>query len=912
MFFSFTRLHYSGKRQATLRNMTLMLVCLVAAISNPRSQPVREFLDKELARKHILFNNTPKEVPAYRLSAHVRVDGVLEEPIWQNAGVTGLTQEDPNEGKPASERTVVWVAYDDAALYVAARLYDSAPDSIIARLGRRDQDLASDWFGIGIDAYRDKQTGFYFVTTPAGAIGDGSISNDSNFDATWDGVWDCAVKVDSLGWSVEMRIPYSQLRFTRKEEYVWGFNVARFIQRKQELSFLIEAPKESNLGVSVYPPLIGIKDITPPPRLELMPYVVSSGQFLRFGAEDPFGRNRRFYKNLGADLKVGIGSNFTLDGSINPDFGQVELDPAVVNLSAFETFFSEKRPFFIEGAGIFSFGRRGATNNWGFNSATPSFFYSRRIGRAPQGSPTHDGEADIPGNSTILGAAKISGKTKHNWEIGAIQAVTAREYARVDSEGVRFSEEVEPLTSYTVLRTFKNFANNRFGLGFLGTSVLRDLRTENLEKSLRRNAFAGGLDGYLFIGADKTWAVSGWLGASRVSGSKSTITDLQRSSQHYYQRPDFRNQSLDSSRTSLSGWAGRMALNKEKGNFFLNAALAANSPGFETNDLGFHWRGNLINQHLVLGYRWYQPGKVFRNANVFLANFRNFDFDGNRIAEGYFLFANARFLNYYRISADMGYFPETLDITRTRGGPIMVSPEAYFVSLGAASDERKPVIVGLSGNYGANQPGGWEYSLGTEIEWKPTDQLELRLEPEFFRDHAIAQWVTSVADPLATETFGRRYIFGILDQEQLSASIRLNYTFTPWLSFQVFLQPLLAAGHYSDLKELARARTFDFNHYGQNGSRIETTADEHVIDPDGTGQNVFSIENPDFNFKSLRGTAILRWEYAPGSTLFLVWTHDRSDFENQGRFDFRRDLHTLARAEADNIVLLKLSYWWNP
>ncbi len=863
--------------------------------------------------KHISFFGAPDtEVPAYRLGGSIQVDGILSEKVWQLPGVTGFTQQDPHEGEPATEETVVWVAYDDDAIYCAIRMYDSAPDSIVAGLGRRDQDLKTDWMAVGIDAYRDKQTGFYFLVTAGGSIGDGTIFNDSNFDDTWDGVWDSAVNIDSLGWTVEMRIPFSQLRFTKKKEYVWGFNVLRFIQRKQESSYLVEPPKEGSRDVSLYPPLVGIKDIQPPRRMEVIPYVMTRGKFLQFGSDDPFNRKQAYDARVGADVKLGLGSNFTLDGTINPDFGQVELDPAVVNLSDFETFFDEKRLFFIEGANIFSFGRRGTTNNWGFSSATPSFFYSRRIGRPPQGETTHAGEEEIPANSTILAAVKLSGKTKHNWEIGVLQAVTAREYALTDSLGVRFKDEVEPLTSYTVLRTFKNFKDNRYGLGLLGTSVVRDLRTENLRNTLGKNAFAGAIDGYAFLGKEKGWALSGWMGLSRVSGREDVLTELQEAPQHYYQRPDFEAESVDSTRTSLGGWAGRVALNKEKGNYYLNAAIGVNSPGFETNDLGFHWRSNVINQHLVVGHRWYQPGKIFRNASLFLANFRNFDFDGNRTAEGVMTFFNGRFLNYYGISASGGFFPSTLDITRTRGGPMMKSPTGFFVGLSGSSDDRKSVEVALSGNYGANQPGGWEYSIATELEWKPSNRMELRFSPRYFRDHAIAQWVTKEDAATAQHTFGARYIFGILNQKQIAVSFRMNYAFTSRLSFQIFLQPLLAAGHYSDFKELARPRSFDFIHYGEGGTSITAVDNEYEIDPDGSGQNLFSIDNPDFNFKSLRGTAVLRWEFAPGSTLFFVWTHDRSEVEDRGDLRFGRDIRRLLDVDSDNIVLLKLSYWWNP
>ena len=885
---------------------------VICSFSFCYSQQTNQTSKSQLTIQPINFYGKTKEVPAHRLNHHIKLDGILSESVWKNPGVTGFTQRDPHEGKPASEKTIVWVAYDDEALYIAGRVFDSSPDSIVALLGRRDQDLASDYFAVGIDAFHDKQTGFYFIVTPRGAIADGRIYNDSWFDDTWDGVWDNAVRCDSLGWCVELRIPYSQLRFAKQKEYIWGFNVERFIQRKQETSQLVLIPKKSSGHVSFYPSLVGIKNIQPPRRLEILPYAVASGQFLSYGPDDPFDRDFIFYKSAGADLKIGLSSNFTLDGTVNPDFGQVELDPAVVNLTAFETFFDEKRPFFIEGADIFSFGQRGATNYWGFNSNVPTFFYSRRIGRTPQVEPVHDGEEDTPPNTTIIGATKISGKTRHNWEIGVLNAVTGREYAEVDSDGVRFQEEAEPLTFYNVTRTFKNFKNNRYGLGFLSTSVVRDLRTKNLQNSLRQNAFTGGVDGYAFFGKEKTWALSGWIGGSQVSGSKTAITDLQESPQHYYQRPDFEFEQLDTNRTKLTGWASRIALNKEKGNYYLNAAIGVNSPGFETNDLGFHWQGNIINQHLVLGYKWFQPRKVFRNASVHLANFRTFDFDGNKTTEGIMGFFDGNFLNYWGISFDGGYNPEALDITRTRGGPIMISPSAFWVDFSGYSDSRKPIVLNLSGSLSANTPGGWEYSIGSGVQWKPNSRMDLQLNPNYYRNHAIAQWIDDYDDSTAVQTFATRYIFGILDQKQISASIRVNYTFTPKLSFQLYLQPLLASGYYTDIKELAKPRSFDFNHYGENGSTITANDDEYLIDPDGTNQNNFTIENPDFNFKSLRGTAVLRWEFASGSTFFLVWTHDRSNDEGSGHFNFRKDFKSLLKTDADNVLLLKLSYWLNP
>jgi hypothetical protein len=864
--------------------------------------------------KHINFYGESKEITGYRVNGFIKIDGILSEDVWQNPGVTGFTQQDPDEGKLATEKTVAWVAFDDEAIYVAAKMYDRDAKSIVSRLGRRDQELASDFIAFGIDSYNDKQTGFYFLVRPSGAIEDGTISNDSWFDNTWDGVWDSAAKIDSNGWTAEFRIPYSQLRFTKKEDYVWGFNVLRFIQRKQENDYLSPIPKNNSREVSLYPSLVGISNISPPRRLEFLPYAVGSASFLDYNENDPFGRARRTETKIGTDLKWGISSNFTLDGTINPDFGQVELDPAVVNLSAFETFFDEKRPFFIEGSGIFSFGYRGATSNWGFNSSQPNFFYSRRIGRSPQIEVDTDGEVDSPINTTIISAAKISGKTKHNWEVGVLSALTAREYAEVDSQGVRSQQEVEPLTTYNVARAFHNFGDNRFGLGFLGTAVVRDLRTEEQKNTLRDNAFTGGIDGYTFIGAKKTWALNGWIGASHLTGSKQAIVELQESSQHYYQRPDFKYVRLDSNRTILNGWAGRIALNKEKGNFYLNTAIGVNSPGFETNDLGFHWRSNIINSHFVLGYMWFQPGRYFRNARIFAATFRNYDFDGNKTWDGVMGFVHGQFHNYWWFDGEIGFAPRVLDNTRTRGGPLMLNPRAFWFGFLGATDDRKPIVFNLGGNYSASDAGGYDFQIQGKILWKPSSGMEISLEPKFYRNHAIAQWIDNIDDPTATFTYGKRHLFALMDQQEFSSSVRFNYTFTPKLSFELYMQPLISSGIFQDFKEFAEPGTFNFNHYGQGNSQIDydEVNNQYEIDPDGSGQNNFRIDNPDFNFRSLRGTTVLRWEYAPGSILYFVWTHERSGDELLGEFNFRRDMNELSDLRANNIFLVKISYWVNP
>ncbi len=855
------------------------------------------------------------EMAAERLNEPIKIDAILSEPCWQSSGLSNFTQRDPTEAAAPTQKTEVWISYDDEAIYVAARMHDSAPDSIVSQLGRRDESLDSDWFTVSFDPLYDRRTGVSFSINPAGSIQDRILYNDDWSDDTWDGVWEGAARIDDQGWVAEMRIPYSQLRFPKRELHVWGVNFKRTIQRRNEGDYFVMVPKKESGFVSHFADLKGIQNIQPPRHIEILPHVVGRAEYVQADAGNPFNDGSKLLRDFGADAKIGLTSNLTLDLTINPDFGQVEVDPAVVNLSAFETFFEEKRPFFIEGSNIFnSFFYGGANNNWGFNWGNPDFFYSRRVGRSPQCSELHSGFVDRPQNTTIFGAAKITGKLGGKWSVGMISALTGREYAKVDSSGARFKDEVEPLTYYNVARLHREFNDGRQALGFLASGAFRDLRTENLRHNLSRRATALGIDGWTFLDKDKAWVITGWAGASRVVGEPEVITALQKAPARYYQRPDADQVEVDTTATSLSGWGGRLALNKQKGNVFVNAAFGIISPGFDTNDAGFHWRSDLINNHLVVGYRWFDPGKVFRRKNFNLAAFRNYNFGGDKIAEGYFLFYNAQFLNYWGIFGNFRYSPESQNQYQTRGGPLMLNPANGGGYFGFYSDSRKPLSTETSfgRSTGSNGYSYWEVSSFLSI--KPSSRLRISFGPSFYKENEPAQYVTTIGDALAANTYGARYVFANLEYTSFSMSTRVNWTFTPKLNLQVYLQPLLSTGAYHGFKEFVRPRSYVFNEYGKNGSMLNVMEGEYQIDPDGNGTAApFTISNPDFNFKSLRGNAVLRWEYSPGSTLYLVWTQERiNDIDNPGDFNFRRDFDDLLEADANDIFLVKISYWWNP
>ncbi len=856
--------------------------------------------------------NDQKVVQAVKADETIKIDGYLGERVWQNGGYNDFTQSEPMDGTSPSEETIVWVAFDQEGVYIAARLYDSHPDKIVGRLGRRDDILDSDWFIFSVDPYYDRRSGYQFAVNPRGSIIDWTIFNDEQTDATWDGVWHSAARVDDEGWTVEISIPYDQLRFKGGGGYAWGVNFCRFIKRKNEKIVFSWIPKEESGFVSNFAKLVGIEDIKPGRLVEIMPFSAGKADFSTQEEGNPFKTGKDLSANAGIDLKIGLRSNLTLDFTFNPDFGQVEVDPAVINLTALENYYEEKRPFFIEGARIFDFGKGGANSYWGVNWADPGFFYSRRIGRPPRDYilSSISGSINYPEWTNILAAARLTGKVGKDWNIGFLSALTEREYAEIDWEGKRSFEEIEPFSYYGVLRAQKEFKENRQGLGFIATSVLRRLRTDNLKNLLPDNAFGFAVDGWTFLDKDKTWVVTGWLGGTRLSGSKVAIFNLQNAFPHYFQRPDATHVELDENATSMSGWAGRATVNKQRGNLVFNAALGAVSPGFDSSDLGFLWSSDLINGHIMVGYRSFKPGKIFRTWNLNLFTQRNYDFGGNKIGEQrLIILGSAELLNYWGFFGQLSYNPRKWANDLTRGGPLTLMPLVLWGNFDLYSDSRKPIVLTLKGFFLEAKSGSRSFSGTVGLRWKPRSNFSISIEPTYSFDYTAAQWVTNIEDPLMTDTYGIRCVFAQIDQTILDCPIRINWIFTPRLSLQGYIQPFIAVGDYDRFKELARPKSFDFNYFGENFSSIFLENGCYTVDPDGTGAAPpFSFANPDFNYKSLRGTIVFRWEYSPGSTLYAVWAQNRADFGNPGEFSFGRDLRNLVRAPGDNIFMIKLTY----
>ena len=850
-------------------------------------------------------------VHVIRTATPIVVDGRLDEEVWLRApAAANFTQREPDEGKPATEQTELRIAYDEAALYVGVRLNDSQPSKIARQLARRDRESECDSFTIFLDPHHDHLTGAAFAVTAVGVQLDSTIYNDSWTDDSWDAVWESAVKIDDKGWSLEMRIPYSQLRFPRAEHHTFGINAARYIQRKSERDWLVYVPKTESGLASRFGHLEGLDGISPQRTVELLPYAVSRAEFVAPSHGDPFNDGSRLFGGTGLDLKYRLSSNLSLDGTINPDFGQVEVDPAVVNLTAFETFFEEKRPFFIEGANIFSnFGRSGSNNFWGFNRSEPLLFYSRRIGRSPQGSA--DGDfVDRPTSTTILGAAKLTGKTKRGWSIGLLEAVTGREDAHVLINSLRQEVEVEPLTNYLVGRVRRELGP-RASVGLLTTAVDRNLRTDALRDGLPSQAYVGGVDGHYFLDAKKDWVITGSIAGSHVAGGRAAISHLQEAPQRYYQRPDAPHLGLDPNATSLNGWTGSANLNRNSGVHGINAAIWAVSPGFESGDAGFSFNSDRAGTHLV--YTWKNPkvNRFTRERFVAIAKFYTWNFAREIQTDGLIAFSSIQFKNYWSLFGSGLYFRHAQDDRGTRGGPSMLSPRTGGGSISLESDSRKRVSIGFNANLDGNEFGGSSYNAGLNIRYRPMTSLDISSGPSLTRNHQLAQYVDTIIDPVAAATFGSRYLFATLDQKEFNLQTRVNYILSPKVSFQLYMQPLVSVGAYDQFKELARPRTFDFDEFGRDTGLLayDAAARRYTVGP-GDGGTPFSFNNPDFNFKSLRLNAIFRWEWKLGSAMYFVWTEQRQDDAHPGQFAFRRDVRRTFAAPANDVILVKIAYWF--
>jgi hypothetical protein len=832
------------------------------------------------------------------------IDGQFAEPAWRAVEpARDFVQQRPHAGRPASERTEVRVLFTDEAIYFAAVLFDSSPDSIVARLGRRDAEVYSDWFWVHLDSQNDRRTAFVFGVSAAGVLRDAMRANDTELHADWDAVWEAAVRRTSDGWTAELRIPLSQLRFAvaeRGAEQRWGVNFAREIARREELSYWAPIPPSASGFVSLFGELRGLRDLEPARRLEVRPYL--AGRLTRAPGDraNPFFRRTDPFSSLGGDATYGLTSNLTLTATVNPDFGQVEADPAQVNLTAHEMWLPEQRPFFLEGADL-------------FDTGYPQLFYSRRIGRSPQaGVPSDAKYAESADAATILAAAKLAGKTAGGWKIGVLDALTQREVLDyVAATGERRATVVEPMTNYAVARLARDFRNGKSGLGLVATSVHRDLGAEPQLQFLTSRAFAGGLDGHHRFGKGDV-RLTGSLRLSNVAGSTQALSRIQRNSVHRFQRPDADHLEFDSTRTSLSGVRASLDVGKIGGGHWRwSLGAHVTTPGYEINDLGFSSQSDRRAGYLSLAYAQFEPGSLFRRWE--LSGFANTSSTGGGERTGGFfdLTLDAQLRNYWNVMTWVDWEIPALSTEALRGGPAMLMPAALYAYLRVETDRRKPVIVGMSGFLRRERgTDGRVFYVTPSLTVRPSTQMELTLKPRMEWNREASQYVTAAQIGDSTT-----YVFAPMRQRTASLTARLNYTISPSVSIQAYAQPFVSAGDYRGFKvvrdprgtrESARFRILEESRISESRDAGRRT---YGLDLDGVSGADVWLPDPDFNSRQFRSNVVLRWEYRPGSTLFVAWSQSRDGFDPDGSFALGRDARRLFAARGTNVVMVKVSYW---
>lgn len=872
----------------------------------------------------------PVPVPSARAArrlAPIALDGRLDDAAWQNATpVTEFTQVDPNEGQPGSQRTEMRFLYDDGALYVGAKMYDTEGRAgVRTSLVRRDASFNSDYMEVVIDGFHDHLGRAFFQVNPSGSKFDMLGIGTSCCDSGWDPIWEAATQIDDDGWTAEIRIPLSQLRFSNDSSQTWGLQLRRWIQRRNELQQWAFWRKNESGGPSRFGHLEGLEFGERSGRqLELLPYLAAKTQNLNVPSGDPFNDGNVQSARLGLDVKYNLSSNFTLDATFNPDFGQVEADPAVVNLTAFETSFPEKRPFFIASSGVFSYG--GLNCYFCSNVSSLSAFYTRRIGRSPQGADlAHDAGAyaDVPEATTILGAAKITGRTRNGLTIGILNAVTNRETARVrPASGSDLNQVVEPLTNYFVGRVKKDMMSGNLVVGGIATSVLRDMDPA-FEPRLTRHAELVGTDvRYTF--KERNYSLTGNFAITNIEGDPAVISARQRAAARYFQRPDrkpgsdgfFTNQ-LDPTATAMRGGGAYLRLAKDAGNWLWETAANVRTPGFEANDLAFLTRADYIWYNANVFRSFTKPTSWYRDLALIAGGQEQQNFDGDITDRQLHFFVGMTARNFWNFNTFYIYKPDLLDDRLLRGGPVVEKPGVDVIGWNMNTDSRGRIIFNTYGEYSRNHLGGWGKNFGSGITYRPAPNATLTVGPGWNDSRSILQYVRRFDDPTNTAFYGSRYVLASIDQKQLSLETRVSWTFSPTTSFELFAQPLLASGDYFDFKEYDAPRSGDISVFGRDRGTITDTpsatpgaASSITIDPDGSGPAApMQFSNPDFNFRSLRGNAVFRWEFKPGSVMYVAWAHSRSASLATGDFRFGRDLSGMFENVPDNVFLVKASFW---
>ncbi len=832
------------------------------------------------------------------------IDGLITEKAWDAVEWTSdYIENQPDENTPPSEQTKFKVIYDKKYIYFAFRCYDKDPQGIVKRMSRRDG-FEGDFVEINIDSYNDKRTGFSFTASVSGVKGDEFISdNGNNWDSSWNPIWYLKTNIDAEGWTAEIKIPFSQLKFGNAPEQVWGLQSTRRYFRAEERSVWQRVPQDAPGWVSEFGELRGLVNLEPQKQLEIQPFVVSQYETYPEEKGNPFRDGRDDKTNLGLDAKIGLTNDLNLDLTFNPDFGQVEADPAAIALDGFQIFFEERRPFFVENKNIF---------NFRFADGSDNLFYSRRIGRSPQRKDyekfvADDESVDSPLNTTILGAAKFSGKTKNGWSVGLLESVTDKEVAKINHQGVRRRELVEPLTNYSVGRIQKDFNHRNSYIGAMFTTTHRNLSDGELD-FLRKAAYTGGID-FKHNWKNRKYYFAGNLVGSHVVGSKESITRTQRSLTHLFQRADAGHVHVDEDRTSLTGTGGRFEMGKSSdGHWRYTGIFMWRSPELELNDVGFLRQADELRQFAILTHQTLKPFGAFRKIFTRFEQFSSYDFDGNFNRLQFALSTNLNFKNNWNSYAQIVYKPRIYTNTILQGGPrFKYSPE-NFQSINFNSDSRKKFNYYAGVYYSQGQSDSFSY---LEYDWgfnyQPIDAFTISFSPNYAINKSKTQYVDQ-----QDNGGNMRYIMGQLEQQTLMASVRLNYNINPNMTIQYYCQPFISRGRYKNFGHVVHPTAANYKDrlslYGASQIAFDSTNDVFNVDENTDGTVDYSFSNPDFSEVQFRSNLVLRWEYIPGSEIFLVWSQGINGLANT-KDNLWRGLDTqILGQQPDNIFLIKATY----
>ena len=825
---------------------------------------------------------------ASRINKRPKIDGKLNDACW-NEGIWsgGFTQQVPNQGKKPSQETEIKILYDNDNLYVAFKCYDHGPGDIRSILSRRDE-MAGDIAGIAIDSYHDKQTAYEFNVSASGQKVDLVHLGSYSWDFNWDAVWDGKAHVSDSIWTSEMQIPFSQIRFAPGKEQVWGIHVWRWIDRLNEESQWKLIPIDAPAMVYLFGELKGIEGVSPKTNYEFLPYLNT-----RFSPNTEL-QNKWNY-GFGLDGKVGLTSGFTLDYAINPDFGQVEADPAVLNLTSYEIYNEEKRPFFLEGNTILD-----------FSMGTDLMFYSRRIGHAPSYYPDFedDERIRIADNTPILDALKLTGKTKNGLSVGVVQSITAKENATIYGPDTKTKMAVEPFTSFIVGRVKQDFNKGNTVLGGMVTSTLRNINDEHLN-FLPESALSGGID-FQHNWKKRKYFVDFKGFFSDIQGDTTAIQRLQLSSVHYYQRPDATHLSYDSDETSISGWGGTLRGGKQSGKFRASGSLNWRSPGIDLNDVGYLYQADIVEEKVNLKYTVNQPKGIIRSYFVEFEQAHNWSYGFENTSDWLKLHGYLQFKNLWNVHLNAKRYNYVFDTRELRGGPGLLKDPYSLVEIYIQTNSAKDFYAGFGPRFAFYSDNISKSNYYTAYwKWQLNNRLSISSRTIFDNSIDHHQFVTRKVN-LAGEN---KYLVGTIDRSTISSTLRLEYFVSPEISIQYYANPYASVGKYSDFREVAEASSKSLDKRYISLTEVKPTDQTYSLQ--NTTNSVYTIYDPDFNYQEFRSNLVGRWEFRPGSTLYLVWTNTRYTYSDQIDQSIWKSFGSIWDVKSENVFMVKFSYWFS-